>query len=232
MIGIIAGTSFYDKMPFSGFVLKKCSTKFGKAELFLGHISGKKACFAFRHGKKHNILPHEVNYAAIIEGMKRQGCMEIIGVCSAGSLKKAIKPGTIAVPSDFISFERVTSLKNEIRHITPEISTEISQKLLKAAIKAGINAKKGLVYAQSPGPRLETRAEVRFYSKIADIIGMTMAGESTICSELGVKYASLCSIDNYANGIEGKASYTAIKNAAKTNSSRLAKIILDYLEQD
>lgn len=33
------------------------------------------------------------------------------------------------------------------------------------------------------------------------IIGMTMASEVTLCMEYGIPYASLCSIDNYCNGI-------------------------------
>ena len=33
------------------------------------------------------------------------------------------------------------------------------------------------------------------------IIGMTMASEATLCIEYNIPYASLCSIDNYCNGI-------------------------------
>jgi 5'-methylthioadenosine phosphorylase len=37
--------------------------------------------------------------------------------------------------------------------------------------------------------------------KLGDVVGMTMASEATLCMEYAIPYVSLCSIDNYANGI-------------------------------
>jgi 5'-methylthioadenosine phosphorylase len=37
--------------------------------------------------------------------------------------------------------------------------------------------------------------------KLGDVVGMTMASEATLSMEYGLPYVSLCSIDNYCNGV-------------------------------
>jgi len=55
-------------------------------------------------------------------------------------------------------------------------------------------------YVQTLGPRFETKAEVRYLAQLGDIVGMTGADEATLCKEAGLPYASICMVDNYANG--------------------------------
>ena len=57
------------------------------------------------------------------------------------------------------------------------------------------------VYFQTKGPRFETKAEIRMMAQFADVVGMTMAQEASTAQEIGLEYASICSVDNYANGV-------------------------------
>jgi 5'-methylthioadenosine phosphorylase len=59
----------------------------------------------------------------------------------------------------------------------------------------------GGVYVQTSGPRFETKAEVNVLKKLGDVVGMTMASEATLCMEYAIPYVSLCSIDNFCNGV-------------------------------
>ena len=59
----------------------------------------------------------------------------------------------------------------------------------------------GGVYWQAIGPRLETAAEIRVFAQHADVVGMTMASECVVAGELGLAYASVCVVDNLANGL-------------------------------
>ena len=59
----------------------------------------------------------------------------------------------------------------------------------------------GGVYWQAIGPRLETAAEIRLFAHHADVVGMTMASECVVAGELGLAYASVCVVDNLANGV-------------------------------
>ncbi|MCX7635690.1 MAG: hypothetical protein N2Z74_08105, partial [Syntrophales bacterium] len=61
--------------------------------------------------------------------------------------------------------------------------------------------------------------------------GMTMAAEAIVACELGLAYASLCSVDNYAHGIgkEPLKLETIVRHARK-NAGHITRIIAQYLE--
>ncbi len=204
-IGIIGGTSLIGTGIFENPRTVKVKTPYGKAvayrknDLFL----------ILRHGKERNIPPHMINNKANIFALKKLGVKKIIGVCSSGSLKKSIKPGSFVVPHDYMNFSRVpTYFDRKIVHATPGIDEEIR----KVLILACGNAVKKAVYFQTRGPRLETKAEVVYLNKFADLAGMTMASEATCAKELNMGYACLCTVDNYANGVAKKPlSFAEIK---------------------
>ncbi|MGH7867782.1 MAG: S-methyl-5'-thioadenosine phosphorylase, partial [Candidatus Dormibacteraceae bacterium] len=83
-------------------------------------------------------------------------------------------------------------------------------------------------YACLGGPRRETAAEVRMLRIVqAHVVGMTAAPETILARELGLHYAAVGSIIQWAAGIKG-----AIKPNSKTVSggpSRLLSSILDAL---
>jgi len=56
---------------------------------------GKKVAFIPRHGAKHTIAPHKINYRANLWAMKSLGVTRLISPCAAGSLQKHVKPGRI-----------------------------------------------------------------------------------------------------------------------------------------
>jgi 5'-methylthioadenosine phosphorylase len=59
------------------------------------------------------------------------------------------------------------------------------------------------IYACSEGPRLETAAEIRGFRRAgADVVGMTLAPEVFLARELGIAFASLAYVTNYATGVE------------------------------
>ena len=60
------------------------------------------------------------------------------------------------------------------------------------------------VYFQVRGPTLETQAEIRMIKQFGDIVGMTMANEAILAKELDISYAAICTVDNYANGINNQ----------------------------
>jgi 5'-methylthioadenosine phosphorylase len=57
------------------------------------------------------------------------------------------------------------------------------------------------VYAATQGPRLETAAEInRFERDGADMVGMTGMPEASLARELGLSYAAIAVVVNYAAG--------------------------------
>ena len=78
--------------------------------------------------------------------------------------------------------------------------------MFKAASRTGVSVKKRGTYICTNGPRLETKAEISFFSRIgADIVGMTAMPEAALARELEIEYACLALVVNWAAGIEDRA---------------------------
>jgi 5'-methylthioadenosine phosphorylase len=73
--------------------------------------------------------------------------------------------------------------------------------LLQAADSAGMHLRDGGVYGAVQGPRLETAAEInRIERDGADMVGMTGMPEAYLARELGLCYAVVGVVVNYAAG--------------------------------
>jgi len=100
-----------------------------------------------------------------------------------------------------------------------------------AARESGIEVVDGGIYWQTCGPRLETRAEITMMSQFADVVGMTMASEAIIANELGLPYAAICSVDNYAHGIgEKELTVKDISSHAGSSGEIILRILSRYIE--
>ncbi|HOE17343.1 MAG TPA: MTAP family purine nucleoside phosphorylase [Syntrophorhabdaceae bacterium] len=197
MNAIIGGTSLLNSSLFSPWKSRNVKTPYGSVRIRLSENTA----FLQRHGDPP-VPPHRINHRANIWALRKLGAVKIISINSVGSLKPSIKPGTLLIPDDFLSVWSIPTLfEKEMRFFIPEMDKPLARHLHDLCKKAGIGAKSGGIYIQTIGPRLETKAEIRMLKGFGDIVGMTMASEATLSMEYGIPYASLCSIDNYCNGI-------------------------------
>ena len=231
LLGIISGTlALQGKEYFTDLEERPVQNEFGEALVLLSRDTA----FIPRHGRDPNrhVLPHRINHPANLKALKDLGADEVIGINSTGSLKKRLKPGSLVVPDDFILlYGGPTVFETKPVHITPLLHEGLRRKCIEAARRCGMEVIEGGVYWQTRGPRLETRAEIAAISQMADIVGMTMASEAVIAQELGLPYASICSVDNYAHGIgEVKLTIETILHHASRNTDAIIRIILKYLE--
>lgn len=202
MLGIIAGGNF----SLEGMEIteqKVIETPFGAPSdhFTIGRLGKREIAFLPRHGAQ-GIPPHRINHRANIYALKKLEVTEVIGVNSVGSLKEEIPPGWIVIPHDYLSPWAVpTFYEDRVVHITPVLDARLRERLIKAAQGAGVTFSQEGVYIQTIGPRLETVAEIAMLRSFGDIVGMTMAHEATLCQEVELAYASICSVDNYCHGI-------------------------------
>jgi len=151
------------------------------------------------------------------------GVNTIVSIGSAGSLHTSIPPDSCVLPDDYLSTTPIPSIFNHsICHIMPEINEDLRitlSRLIPDAIPKGR-------YIQVRGPRLETRSEIAAFASIADLVGMTIASEATLASELKIPFAAICTVDNYANGItDEKMSYDRIVKHAHENQKKTDEIV-------
>jgi 5'-methylthioinosine phosphorylase len=73
--------------------------------------------------------------------------------------------------------------------------------VLAAAARAGIDLVEGGCYGATQGPRFETKAEIaRMRRDGCDLVGMTGMPEAALARELGLDYACLAPVANWAAG--------------------------------
>jgi len=210
--------------------LKLMKNKFGQASVLITD----KIVWITRHGSdtNHYILPHLINYRANLQALKDLDATEIVGINSTGSLKKDLCPGMIVIPDDFITLTATPTIhRNKAVHITPSLNEKVRQKLIKAALGCKIKVVKKGTYWQTHGPRLETKAEIKMMANFADIVGMTMANEAVIALEMDLPYASVCSIDNFCNGLLKKPlSIKEINAGTRKNADVMIQLLQSYLK--
>jgi 5'-methylthioadenosine phosphorylase len=215
MLGIIGGTSLlFSDLP----QLEKrvIHNPFGNSEVLCGDI-----VLLLRH--QNDRPPHRINFRSHLAALALAGVDRVITIGSAGSLKKKIIPGSILIPSDYLSTTTIPSIhEHRIRHVHPGFSTEFTEDLAETLPEASY----GGVYAQTRGPRIETRAEVRALARVADVVGMTIASEATLAVELGMEVCALCTVDNYANGLADETlTYEHILACAEHHKERTSEMM-------
>ena len=162
-----------------------------------------------RHGGHRYRPPHLIDHAANMAALAEAGCDRVLALSSVGSLRRELGVGAHLCPDDFISLAPgPTGLDGERGHLVPGFSPAWRERVLAAWPGNGAPPRDGGVYWQSPGPRLETPAEVGLIATHADVVGMTVASECVLANETGLDYAAVCVVDNLANGIEGEAGPT------------------------
>jgi 5'-methylthioinosine phosphorylase len=174
-----------------------------------GRIGSKEILFLARHGYGHTIAPHEVNYRANLWALKQAGADAVVSVASVGGIRNDIWPGTIVLPHQVIDYTwgRASTFfegpGTPVNHIdfTEPYSRALRERVLRAAAACGERVTDGGVYAATQGPRLETAAEInRLERDGADIVGMTGMPEAALAREIGLEYAAIAVVANYAAG--------------------------------
>ena len=156
-----------------------------------------------RHGLDEFVAAPYINHRAHLHALADLGCDRILGLASVGSLRRDLPVGTFVAPDDFIALHLGTSFsRGDEAHQSPGFDPKWRQTVSdRWAEHADVHLHDGGVYWQTIGPRFETQAEIRLIAGFADVVGMTVASECVLARELGIAYASICVVDNLANGI-------------------------------
>lgn len=226
-LAVIVGSGIPTSI-FTNFKKRNVKTKYGIVEFL---VKNDKVILP-RHGMDKIKPPHVINHKANILALKNLGVGNIIAFFSVGSLKKSIKPGSLVVVDDYVSlFDLNTYYDLEAVFTVPGLSQKLRKKIISLVKKLKIETIDKGVYIQTKGPRYETKAEIRMIRKYADVVGMTMGNEATLAKELGMNYAAVCSVDNYANGlVEKKLDVDEIKRLSQKNLYKIIGLIKECLE--
>ena len=215
-LAVIGGSGLYQFQGLADASRHTVETPFGAAsgDIVLGDFAGKRVAFLARHGESHSLPPHRVNYRANLWALHDLGARAVVGVNAVGGIRTDMGPRAIVVPDQLIDYThgRATSFCDvegaEVNHIdfSEPYTASLRYRLLQAARQAGIAAIDGGCYGATQGPRLETRAEIaRMKRDGCDLVGMTGMPEAALARELGLQYACLALVANFAAGCGDEA---------------------------
>jgi 5'-methylthioadenosine phosphorylase len=186
-----------------------------------------------RHGEAvAYALPDRIDHIANMRALADAGCDRVLAVGSVGGLQPDLVAGTMVCPDDFIALDArpLTALEGAAAHRVPGFDADWRRRVLEAFGEAGAEVRDGGVYWQSSGPRLETVAEIRLIAEHAHVIGMTIASECVIAAELGLRYAAVCIVDNFANGVgDRELTIDELERGRERNLARLVDALAGAL---
>jgi 5'-methylthioadenosine phosphorylase len=205
---IIGGTGF-EKLE-GDYVLETVPTAYGAVTVGVNDSPAGRLVFLPRHGPKHDVPPHRVNYRGNLKALAALQVDKIIGIATVGSTNKAVPPGSVVNLSQFIDLTHgrpCTYFDGDDGHVAHADVTNPYCPALRARLQARA-AQFDLalvpegVYVCAEGPRLETAAEVRWIGQMGgDVVGMTGVPEAPLARELGLCYASLALVVNWGAGM-------------------------------
>jgi 5'-methylthioadenosine phosphorylase len=161
--------------------------------------------FLPRHGRRHHLLPSELNHRANLWAMKKLGVSWLISVSAVGSLQTRYRPCDIVLPTQFVdrtkkSVDHTFFGRGIVAHIAfaHPICEELRRLLLASARRLHARVHDGGVYVNMEGPAFSTQAESMANHILGyDVIGMTNLGEAKCAREAEIAYATISMVTDY-----------------------------------
>ncbi len=214
-LAVIGGTGVYRVPGLDWQDAVSCQTAFGNPSgpVRVAEIEGRRVAFLARHGEDHSLPPHRVNYRANLKALQQLGVRRVVAINTVGGITAAYGPRVLAVPDQLIDYTwgRISTFSeepgSEVLHVDfgDPYTPWLRRQLLQACRQAAVSAVDGGCYGATQGPRLESRAEIsRLRRDGCDLVGMTGMPEAGLARELGLEYASLCVVANWAAGCGGQ----------------------------
>jgi 5'-methylthioadenosine phosphorylase len=205
-IGIVGGTGLYNLDGLTEQRWVRVDSPFGTPsdELLHGKLGEQRVVFLPRHGRGHRIPPHEINFAANIDALKRAGVTSIVSVSAVGSLRSDLPPGTFVVIDQLIdrTLRKPKTFfgTGVVAHVSMGHPTcrRLMEHLNVTGKQLGLPIVNGGTYVVMEGPQFSSMAESEFHRGLkADVIGMTNMPEAKLAREAELCYATVAMVTDF-----------------------------------
>ena len=210
-LAVIGGTGVYRLAALEDVQTRHFDTPYGapSGPLRIGRLGGAQVAFLARHGEGHALPPHRVNYRANLHALQQAGGRRVLALNTVGGITEGFGPRVVACPDQLIDYTwgRISTLceepGSEVLHVDfgDPYTPSLRKAVIDAAARAGVALVETGCYGATQGPRLETKAEIaRMRRDGCDLVGMTGMPEAGLARELGLDYACLGIVANWAAG--------------------------------
>jgi len=210
-LALIGGTGIYALAELQDAEAHQPVTKYGppSGPIRIGTLAGKRVAFLARHGEGHSLPPHRINYRANLAALHALGATRVLALNTVGGITERFGPRVLACPEQLIDYTwgRISTYceeeGSEVLHVDfgDPYTPMLRRTILAAAARADVALVDGGCYGATQGPRLESKAEIaRLRRDGCDLVGMTGMPEAGLARELGLEYACLAIVANWAAG--------------------------------
>jgi 5'-methylthioinosine phosphorylase len=210
-LAIIGGTGLYKLADLQDVEAHQPVTHYGalSGPVRVGTLDGHRVAFLARHGEGHSLPPHKINYRANLAALKALGAQRVLALNTVGGITERFGPRVLGCPDQLIDYTwgRISTICEEpgtdVIHVDfgEPYTRSLREAVVAAATMAGVALVDGGCYGATQGPRLETRAEIaRMRRDGCDLVGMTGMPEAGLAREMGLDYACLAIVANWAAG--------------------------------
>lgn len=218
-IGVIGGSGFYSFFDDAESVESvEVETPFGppSGALTVGLVAGRRVAFVPRHGARHQLPPHRVNYRANLWALRSVGVRQVLGPCAVGSLRPEIGPGTLVVPDQVVDrtwgrAHTAYGVEGPVVHVAfaDPYCPRGRRTVVAQAGSASWAAVDGGTLVVVNGPRFSSRAESHWHAAAGwTVVGMTGMPEASIARELALCYTSVALVTDHDAGVEAGSAVT------------------------
>jgi len=240
-VGIFGGSGFYELLGDAREVT--VDTPFGEpsAPVVVGEVGGRSVGFMPRHGLKHQLPPHKINYRANLWAMKELGASDVILPCAAGSLQKHVEPGHFVIADQVVdrTSGRIDTFYDgpETTHVSfaEPYDAEMRDTAIAAARSLGITVHERGTIVVIQGPRFSTKAESKWFSSMGwEVINMTQYPEVILARELEMAALNISLITDYDVGLEDDpdvepVSHAAVVETFQANNAKLRDLLFEII---
>ena len=211
-----------------------------KGEVIFGTLGGKNLIMF--NGRFHYYQGYSLQEVVLpVRVAKALGAASIIVTNASGGINRSFAAGDLMLISDHINMLGANPLVgNEIPEFGPifvdmtsPYDTKLIEKARIAAEDCGVGRIKEGVYLATTGPSYETKAEIKFFSKIgADAVGMSTVPEVIVANQIGMKVLAISVIANMACGIsENPLSHEEVLENVDSASERLVLLVREIIRK-
>jgi 5'-methylthioadenosine phosphorylase len=233
-IGILCGHQMPDLMKNPERI--RVDTPYGEVIMLVTVLGDHELFFIQRHGERANLPPHQVNHLGNIHAFASGHVSCVFSIGTVGSMRTTIQPGALVIPHDFIDVTKsrpMTFFDDRRIHVdmTEPFCSSLRNLLWTSCRKfKDIMVHDKGVYLATEGPRLETAAEIKLYSMVADIVGMTLVPEVVLAREKGMCFASLCLVCNMAAGLQKKLPADEIASVYIKKEKAISQVVQQTIQ--
>ncbi|MEU6174338.1 S-methyl-5'-thioadenosine phosphorylase [Streptantibioticus parmotrematis] len=245
-IAVIGGSGFYSFLDDVTEVVVETPYGPPSDSVFVGEVAGRQVAFLPRHGRKHHLPPHRINYRANLWALRSLGVTQVLGPCAVGGLRAEFGPGTLLVPDQLVDRTKRReqtyydgealadgTVPNVVHVAFADPYCPVGRGVaVRTAREGGWDAVDGGTLVVVEGPRFSTRAESVWHASQGwSVVGMTGHPEAVLARELGLCYTTLTLVTDLDAGAEtgDGVSHEEVLRVFADNVGRLRTVLFDVV---